>query len=299
MYRQEMLTAIVPIHNFRQRAIHLLELFKTCCEFPIFLILVLDTKSDKEYVDLIESLANYKQLRYCLIRGDFESPGLARNKGLELCESEYLVFWDSDDAVLPSVYLELVEILKQNGGNLGVADISVLDKRFGSKVTTHSILPGTSLLEQIAVFPAFTRLVFKRSLIEDTRFSDKSIGEDLNFVAEILIKNVAAWSLNKVAYVYNTGFSDQLTFHKNIAPDAIANLLFLKKNISKSDSENSIQYIFAIRQMLSYLKRIRSSNFREFATFTQLSYSIFRCNPTCFLKACYIVMRLRRPLFEK
>ena len=49
-----------------------------------------------------------------LFRQDNQGVSIARNKGIELAQGEYIQFVDADDMLIPKVYAECLQIIKRN-----------------------------------------------------------------------------------------------------------------------------------------------------------------------------------------
>jgi GalNAc5-diNAcBac-PP-undecaprenol beta-1,3-glucosyltransferase len=82
-------------------------------EFPDFEILIIDDGSTDDTEDVVE-IAFGHHLKINYIRKKNEERSIARNTGFELSRGQYVVFFDSDDLLLPHYLTVLYEAIEQH-----------------------------------------------------------------------------------------------------------------------------------------------------------------------------------------
>lgn len=125
----------------------------------------------------------------------------ARNNGLELCNSEYVTFVDSDDYLDTDYLSELYQLAKENN-----SDISCC--YFVREYTDKSSLNAFSEDDMfLCKYPAVWGKLFKTELIKDTLFPVGLWYEDLCFTAQIMqkAKKISIVQKSLYHYVQNAG----------------------------------------------------------------------------------------------
>ena len=237
------LSIVVPVHNMAGRLGNLESAVKKSREFqlPIQFILIQDGK-DVETQNELNALAGTYGLFYRQI--DVSSPGLARNAGIELCTSEWVTFWDSDDLGNP---FEVVQAIQNApaGTKVVVGSYREFDSNSG---TTSKVYAPSKSINYLMLNPGIWRFAFKRDFISNKRFPEESMGEDQVFLAKLKI-DTREWVLSKTLfYTYFTNVPNQLTS----SPDKVMELkssLFKINEVADSISWRLI-YIYVIRAKL-------------------------------------------------
>jgi glycosyltransferase involved in cell wall biosynthesis len=258
--REILLTAIVPVGDMQGRLEKLESWLSQIKNHPIAAIIACDTKNGREcfaeLVKLIESLNNQNII---LISDDFGGPGLARNAGLELAESDWITFWDSDDVPIWENVLEVIRgVDSQTQVLIGRFEILKLNN-YSKLVESVPRESGSDLnLESIALNPGLWRMAFKREIAIRHRFKDLRMGEDQVFIMEANLPELRIHYSEIVFYHYFTGHSGQLTQSREAISDliqTISNSLGLL--IGASLPSKRFFAIFTARQIATLLKRAR------------------------------------------
>ena len=108
--RKYELSIIVPVTKMHGRLDNFKKMVEDISNLSIQLIVVHDIDDDKTGRELQIILKNNANIK--LIEGKYGSAGGARNAGLELVDSEWIGFWDSDDKPQVKQYLDLVAKIK-------------------------------------------------------------------------------------------------------------------------------------------------------------------------------------------
>lgn len=178
-------TIIVPIHKVSSGIDH----FSKWINDPNLsggqLILVHDSSDEESFspiVELCEGLDNV-----IFIERKLNSPGLARNLGLEVADRGWVAFWDFDDLPNPTIFLELLQKTISEGNLIGVGSFNTYVNEGGTNRKLEQKFRSESPrnYSDLMVNPGLWRWVFARSLVGETRFQSVRRGEDQLFLAEI------------------------------------------------------------------------------------------------------------------
>lgn len=102
-----MLSVVIPLYNKEstvidsvQSALNVIGLYQV--------IVVDDGSTDNSFAQL----QKLKDSRLKIIQQDNAGPGSARNRGLELCQTEYVLFLDADDQLYPDIFVSSKDIFQ-------------------------------------------------------------------------------------------------------------------------------------------------------------------------------------------
>lgn len=206
------ISVIVPVLN-REKEIEecIRSVFDQSCND--WELLIIDNGSTDRTAEICRRLAaSDKRIR--LLQAP-RGVSKARNAGIDAAQGKYLFFLDSDDVIHPSLLETLLSGMELHQAGLGgTKKTEVLQSKwaeFASSPRTHKGIGKTRFLhnqEAInSVFRYTTPLntiggvMVLRSLIGETRFrEDLHIGEDFQFVYELLIKGADALLTEAVWY---------------------------------------------------------------------------------------------------
>lgn len=236
-----LLSIIVPIHNMAGKLQNLELSLKAAKELnlPISFILVhdgLDEVTNKEVSDLAVS---YKAKYLNLV---VNSPGLARNYGLQHADSEWVAFWDSDDIGLVKEAISSIHNSPLNTDFI-LAGYSQMSQR--TKIVNQVSTPIGNF-SMAMINPGIWRFIFRRSAIVNTNFPPYRMGEDQVFLARLLINESSVYFSDKNVYLYVDGEGGQLTKDNK----AVSEILLAIDEITQIITHNSRQY--------SYLRVMRT-----------------------------------------
>lgn len=236
-----LLSIIVPIHNMAGKLQNLELSLKAAKELnlPVSFILVhdgLDEVTNKEVSDLAVS---YKAKYLNLV---VNSPGLARNYGLQHADSEWVAFWDSDDIGLVEEAISSIHNSPLNTDFI-LAGYSQMSQR--TKIVNQVSTPIGNF-SMAMINPGIWRFIFRKSAIVNTTFPPYRMGEDQVFLARLLINESLVYFSDKNVYLYVDGEGGQLTKDKK----AVSEILLAIDEITQIITQNSWQY--------SYLRVMRT-----------------------------------------
>ncbi len=175
MITKVLISFIVPFQNFEVLRGNMLKSFQESMN-GIEVIFVHDSKIELNQDQLRDLALPSKNGRYFC--ADFNSPGLARNKGLEEAKGEWIAFWDSDDFAYPSM---IPELLLRGKPQILIANFCVIqggDEKLKSR-KNYRVCDA-----QIVANPGLWRFIFARKVIANCRFRSLKLGEDILFLIE-------------------------------------------------------------------------------------------------------------------
>ena len=211
---QPLVTIITPLTGGPEPRENLRSWVSKVHDLAICLVLVhdeTDPKTRKE-VSEIASLLPSSQVK--VVHGFFGSPGGARNAGLQLVESEWVVFWDSDDVGEPE---NLIRVIETNSDSSVVICAYTKNSDFDPSVSNLvTIKKSRNAYLQMANQGGLWRYVIKKDFIKELRFSENKMGEDQQFLVGLNLHNVEVRKSNTVLYHYYYGDDSHLTSNRQI-----------------------------------------------------------------------------------
>lgn len=260
-----MLSVVIPIRGMFNRLTNLEKTLDSLSNLPIQVVLVHDDANDGTQQQLEKLIKRLGNENISLQRVEVCSPGLARNLGIEKVTSEWMTFWDSDDLPNPGTFLDLIRETKKHNALVGVGQIaSTADD--GSTEVIHLANPNSkNFLYQLANMPGFTRMVFNRSVIYQTRFNNLRSGEDQCFLRDLNFLNYPYFVSEEVVYVYFTSRDGQLSQSALAKRDTVKALEHLSGAFQVSNGPMRI-FSFAqiVKLFLSVIKNFIKDRDRSF-----------------------------------
>lgn len=164
----------------------------------------------------------------------------ARNYGISLSNSKYIMFIDSDDTYQKDMLLEMVNNIQEND----LAVCGVLKRRekhkdeinnYDNEYVATNINQFKEIIEELQRKDLFNEpwnKIFKSEIIKENNIKfqeDISLGEDYRFVIDYVEKCKRIKNTNKVLYIYNIKESGLAsTYDKNNLKIRLDNLIYHK-----------------------------------------------------------------------
>lgn len=250
-------SVIVPIHNSGKYLDRCLYSLVSQTQKINELILVDDGSTD----DSLSICREFQKLHdnIHIITQKKSGVSTARNSGLEFAHSDYIMFCDSDDYVMP----DYVECLFGAIQNADIAACGYIRKR--EREIVYQLMENHLSKEQFIFHTLCTpyisgacwNKIFRRRLIAELRFDETlSIGEDMLFVFSYLQKCKSVAYVIKPCYVYvmNTGSALQKNYSEKMLSNTVIDNINAANKIYHSYSGNN-KYI---SKCISY-RIVRSS----------------------------------------
>lgn len=245
------MSAIIPIIDFPIHAANISRIIKSAHEMDVELILVLDSQPQLIYeqvVFILDSLG----AKGIVTSVNSSNPGGARNIGLNLAKTEWVVFWDCDD--LPDVpnVLNMIMRPESDGSQVVIGNYEKEELRT-RKITSASINPKFWQID-VGLNPGIWRFAFKRDFIGSTRFPELKMGEDQVFLQRIFTKSPKVRVYDEIAYRYRLGVPNQLTSNRHNMSDLISSNVIMKSELKKQGLYQDAVLAMLIRQFLTLSK---------------------------------------------
>jgi hypothetical protein len=259
MHQLERLSIIVPIHNLKDRTSNLFSWLFSADISEAQVLLVHDTSDNQDASGIRSAIKHYNNIE--LIEEYCNSPGLARNVGLERAEREYVVFWDFDDLPIinefKNFFCEFVQSDKKCG--VGGYSINVIQAGIMSKAYTREILSNDK--RKLMVNPGLWRWIFMRETIGSTRFISSKLAEDQYFLATLEVFDQEIFIWQGAVYRYFVGESNQLTKDRSLENQSLpVAIFFLDKFHQVKPVTKMFCFVAAFRITLYQIFQKRSVN---------------------------------------
>jgi len=176
-----------------------------CNQIKIIYVLDYINGNDEQEVNF-----SAQSSREVFVSGSFGSPGIARNAGLEICTSQYVCFWDSDDLPHLKNVCRTVKNLTRLNPEIAIGKWNL--------VHNENSFRGTKPIDA-GLNPGIWRCIFNRRAIGDIRFTDLMWGEDQVFLAQFLAGTKQVLTVDEILYSYRPNSADSLTSKKSHVKD--------------------------------------------------------------------------------
>jgi len=213
------LTVIIPFHEasrflFDSTSWRLgLEIWNR----EVQLILVWDRarKDDSTKACIIDAFKTYHHLE--IVEGHFGGPGTSRNAGLLRAKGEWVLFWDSDDQPLPRELFKVLHEADYDEVDYIVTSYSTFEQKTGLPFPSAKCHPHVSRpLDWYENGLGLWRIIFKRNGVENIKYPDISMGEDLIFFIRYLHRKPRPHFSKVTTYMYQVKSSNQLTSNRDL-----------------------------------------------------------------------------------
>lgn len=212
--KQPQISVIIPVHNGQTYLEDCIESVEKQTEQTLEVIVVNDGSTDGTAAVCERLAGQYDNLRVITLPDLGVS--VARNRGLEQSEGDYITFVDADDRLRPGTLAGLYRILCETDSDMAGCAFAVWSRqeewkalaetadKFSAewKITEYN---STTYLKD-ALLRGNSRCwskLYKRSLIGKTRFREGlSIGEDMLFLVELLPRVKRAVEADYQGYGY-------------------------------------------------------------------------------------------------
>ena len=203
------LSVIVPVYNaqaYLRDCIGSL-LGQTMDDYEVILVNDGSTDNSQEIIDEYQ-MAYPQVIRSLSVYNGGQ--GRARNLGLEIAKGDYVGFVDSDDWVLPEMYLKMYRKAETEDADVVVCDIK---KIYADRST--ELLTTWREDKPIASAGSACDKIFRRQVVGDIRFPEGLWYEDFAFSAKVLMRSRKTVHIPEMLYMYRCG--QPSTMHNNNA----------------------------------------------------------------------------------
>lgn len=252
-----MLGFVVPIRIDENQKHLYLEWLADALKLGIHVALIFDGAGVITVKEEIETLK--LQFRNLLLTDhvDVGNPGEARNRGLEIIQSDWIAFIDSDDFVFYELYLDLAFSMKDSKKSVGVGNFVFSSDQ--SNKSSQITFRKNSLYARIK-YPGLWRYIFSKERIGSTKFRKGLAGEDIAFLCDLGLRVGEIFVSQEVIYRYNKNVLGQLTGRTNANFELAALLKAMPKLYLSMNLQQSYSFLLRLQLNSQYLAfRIRSA----------------------------------------
>jgi len=274
-------SAIIPIIDYQTHAANISKIIKSAQEMNIELVLVLDSQPESIYEQVVLTVDSLG-VKAVVVAANSGNPGGARNIGLSLAKTEWVVFWDCDDLPNAANVLQLIMKSEAGGSHLVIGNYEREELRNGEIIPASTISKFWQI--DVGLNPGIWRFAFKRDFIGPTRFPDLKMGEDQVFLLRIFAKNPKVQVYNEIVYRYRLGVPNQLTSNRHNMSDLKSSNIITKSELKNQGLYKDAAIAMLIRQFLTL------SKVANFGFIPRLIY--FFSAVLCLTKKPRIILRL-------
>ncbi len=253
-----MLTAIIPIGNVKGELFSLPETLENCKKLKVEVVIVHDNFHDGTAEKLSKVTKGFENVR--IFTGKFQSPGLARNMGLQYVKSQWFCFWDIDDVPNGPT---IVEALRGNSGiekNVIVGHYSIKNAVTGEIKRKFNPTENSEKLRDISLNPGIWRFIFRTNIYKKTMFGNGTMGEDQLFLARLNLSEEEVFLVEQDFYQYATNISGQLTSER-YRIEELQNLILTEDALRIEKQKSKFIDYLIIRQSFTLFKYRKSKMF--------------------------------------
>jgi len=258
---KEKISVIIPTYNSET---YLKRLLNNIYENKNIEIIIINDASNDNTDKLIKEYPNIKYYK------NKKNKGIAysRNKGIELVETKYFTFIDSDDEVDSEIFNIMYNECEDNNLDMCICNYKEIinNQEIKSKYTyNNEIYNNKQLLEETfkdKISTVVWAKLYKTKTYKDIKFNEElRLNEDYEYIIRCFLKSKKIKIINKYLYKYNknnTSITNNLTC--KIVKDN--NYLYCLNNLNLNifNNYNYFININELRNIHTYIKCIDKKN---------------------------------------
>ncbi len=238
------ISIIVPVYNVEKYINEMLGSVRiqTFTDFEVVIINDGSTDGSQEIIDIFCA----KDDRFHAYQQENQGVSAARNKGLELAEGEYVVFFDPDDVIPQDALEQMYRSAWEESADLVIGIMSELKVDDNTKVNTHTkALAKNKDIQKYDInliwsFSLANKL-FKRKIIEaqHLRFAPIRHTEDGLFVFQYVYQCRKITGCNSTVYLYRKRpFWENRSVTQNATMQLLEDFIYALDHIAELAEEN-------------------------------------------------------------
>ena len=136
------------------------------------------------------------------VRQKNQGLSVARNKGIEMAQGQYLQFVDADDHLIKTPYEHCLDIIRQNG-DIDMVMFDYTNTNSPNKTFTDTeAMTGSEYMLKHNIHATACGYLFKRTTLSNLRFTPGIWHEDEEFTPQLLIRAEQVCATDAKAYYY-------------------------------------------------------------------------------------------------
>lgn len=180
-------------------------LLKECIESVIGLSLRLREMEiilvdDGSIVSVIDDLREYRD-DILYIRQRNKGLSGARNTGLSIASGMYIQFIDGDDFIIKAPYEHCLDIVRYNNPDMVLFN-ETRNKVAKTPLSSREPITGSEFMRVNNLHATVCGYIFKRELLGDLRFTQRSLAEDEEFTPQLILRAKRLFATSADAYYY-------------------------------------------------------------------------------------------------
>lgn len=251
------LTAVVPVATSIRDLSNLTFNISNALQNGVHVVVVIDQVST-ELNPALEAFglhfSSYGD-KFRIVRGNYGSPGMARNAGKQNVDTEFISFWDADDRIEIESIIKTVNLYGDMYdyiiGSYQVVELGSVSIRCAAAKKTLGKL-------RIIKEPGVWRIVFRNSKVGNSQFGSSFMGEDQVYLVNSgLFSSAKVLFTHDVFYTYFTGVDGQLTSIRRLNEALVRSIVEIINTSSRAGfKELFFRLLVVCRIGLTLIKRI-------------------------------------------
>lgn len=199
--KEDLITFVVPMRPVLDRYDRAHEWIIASINLPIRVVVCLfKSEMNTESLRILREIEDYHPNFLKIHEHTEVTTGGARNIGLNLVETDWVAFVDSDDIAYPEIYLKWITDKQASAVHIGRFEIS--EHGFTESGDMPSGDSQLKMAHYIASNPGIWRFLFKTEFAKRTSFPNLNMGEDLLFLARMNLPLKEIESHREICYTY-------------------------------------------------------------------------------------------------
>lgn len=242
---------VVPIHDMHRKLHNLKSTISEMSQAGVEVILVDDFTSPEASLEIESLIVQFTTREIKLVKGNFGSPGAARNSGLSKATGDWIVFADSDDRLYASELLDY--LLPLPADQIQVFQFRKIDFTSGDILDP---LSHTSSTSDLVFNLGLWRMAFPAKYLKKVGFHNLRMGEDILFFLDVFHDHPNAKFVSIHTYDYSMGSGIQLTSSVEAIGDLFNLLGELEQRVNLYDNISGLVKSLYFKNTLSAIKHL-------------------------------------------
>jgi glycosyltransferase involved in cell wall biosynthesis len=291
---RDSVSVIIPVYNSESSIARCIESVLSQTYTNIEIIIINDGSTDRSKQLLAQYVKNDKRVVY--YEQDNQGLSATRNYGIDVANSEYITFLDSDDTLEPTFIEEVFVKMINNSADIGLCDIYyvnsvsnqyVISRIRGFESEFSSPISDNTIVNKSRTF-AWGK-IYKKSIFEKLHFPNINF-EDICTTPLAIIAAEKVVCVHKPLISYYRNNLDSISENVRNANDIFMSVLLLRDRLKATNLLKT--YLLEYKKILLgqirfAIQRFPSVNFDGFVNFVETEFP----EVTGFAQAKYYVAR--------
>lgn len=288
------LEVIVPVHNIKNRRENLSKLLSVSPRGDTSFIVISDSNDVADHAKVNEIVKDSPNPNSKVVKGDFGSPGWARNAGLTVASARWVTFLDSDDEIDLDALALLILGAEKESAQLAIGGITFASQKTHAQ-SNYYLDFKISVLANLSLTPAFTRMAFQRNLLSEIVFPNFKMAEDQCFVIDVLALNPRLYLEEIYFYTYLLGDVSQATTNQKALMELPLAIAYIDSQIERSAPDlQQVAITMVMRQSVTYLVSVGIYPNKKLFKILQIVISVATRHPIRTGRAIMLIL-MHRP----